>query len=154
MHTAAIKLMSEENEFIGEILSGIGEADVITIFFPLLRRALVVDTRHDLESGPMVLVDKQTRSMEERIAGIEKMRPQFGRVRAILGIPWVRSVKRLQEDGIAECLFRRLLAANMSSYEAQAAIDRAIDRLWRYEQMAFTRMIQGTGFATLWTAKS
>ncbi|HKP53363.1 MAG TPA: hypothetical protein VJ183_12025 [Chloroflexia bacterium] len=145
--------MGEENEFLGEILSGIGEADVITIFFPLLRRALVVDTRHDLEAGPMVQVDRQARSMEERIASIEKMRPQFGRVRAILGIPWVHSVKRLQEEGIADCLFRRLLAANMSPYEAQATVDRAIDQLWRYEQMAFARMIQGTGFATLWTAK-
>lgn len=145
--------MGEENEFIGEILLGISEADVITIFFPLLRRALVVDTRHDLESGPMVQVDVQARSMEERIAGIEKARPQFGRVRAILGIPWVRSVKRLHEEGIADCLFRRLLAANMSPHDAQAAVDRAIEQLWRYEQMAFTRMIQGTGFATLWTAR-
>ena len=145
--------MDDDNAFIGEILTGIGEAEVITIFFPLLRRALVVDTRHDIDCGPMVQVDKQARSMEERIAGIEKMRPQLGRVRAILGIPWVRSVKRLHQEGIADCLFRRLLATNMTPYEAQSAVDRAIEQLWRYEQMAFTRMIEGTGFATLWTAK-
>ena len=143
----------DDNEFIGEILSGIGEADVITIFFPLLRRALVVDTRHDLESGPVIKVDVQAGSMEERISAIEKARPQFGRVRAILGIPWVRSVRRLQEEGITDCLFRRLLACDMSHSDAQSAIERAIAQLWRYEQMAFTRMIQGTGFATLWTAK-
>ena len=145
--------MDDSNEFIGEILSGIGDADVITIFFPLLRRALVVDTRHDSESGPVVQVDVQARSMEERIEGIEKARPQLGRVRAILGIPWVRSVKRLDEEGISECLYRRLLAADMSPHEAQTAVKRAVDQLWRYEQMAFTRMIQGTGFSTLWTAK-
>lgn len=145
--------MGEDSEFITEILSGIAEAEVITIFFPLLRRALVIDTRHDLETGPMVKVDVQAGSMEERIATIERTRPQFGRVRAILGIPWVRSVKRLQEEGIANCVYRRLLAADMSPDTAEAAVDRAIRQLWRYEQMAFTRMIQGTGFATLWTAK-
>lgn len=145
--------MDDGREFIGEILSGISDADVITIFFPLLRRALVVDTRHDAESGPVVQVDVQARSMEERIEGIEKARPHLGRVRAILGIPWVRSVKRLEEEGISDCLYRRLLSADMSPNEAQAAVKRAVGQIWRYEQMAFTRMIQGTGFSTLWTAK-
>ncbi len=145
--------MSDDKEFIGEILSGICEADVITIFFPLLRRALIVDARHSPESGPVIQVDTQARSMEDRIKGIEKERPQFGRVRAILGIPWVHSVKQLDSDGITDCLVRRLLASDMTRNEAQRAVERALAQLWRYEQMAFTRMIQGTGFATLWTAK-
>ena len=101
----------------------------------------------------MVRVDAQAVSMGGAHTRIEKARPQFGRVRAILGIPWVCSVRRLQEEGILDCLFSRLLAADMSHADAEHAIERAVAQLWRFEQMAFTRMIQGTGFATLWTAK-
>jgi hypothetical protein len=49
----------DEEAFMSQMLAGISESDVISIFFPLLRRALVVDVRHDDDVKPMVRVMPQ-----------------------------------------------------------------------------------------------
>src|SRR5436190_22927720 len=96
--------MDEDDQFLNQVLSGISEAEIVTIFFPLLRRALVIDTRHDVETAQMVRVMAQVGSMEERISVIEGLRPQFGKVRSILGIPWIKSIHTLREQGVIEQL--------------------------------------------------
>lgn len=145
--------MSGDEQFLDQVMSGISEAEVITIFFPLLRRAIVVDTRHDENSKQMVKVMPQAGSMEERIRGIEKLRPQLGKVRSILGVPWMQSVRRLDEDGIAERLVARLVSSDMLPSSARSAVSEATGQLLRLEQMAFVRMIHGEGYRTVWTAK-
>src|SRR5947208_1924002 len=104
----ACENMDDDDQFLNQVLSGIAEAEIITIFFPLLRRALVIDTRHNESMGHMVRVLPQVGSMEERIAVIERMRSQFGKVRSILGIPWIKSINSLREQGIVERLVERL----------------------------------------------
>ena len=89
--------MDGDDQFLNQVLSGISEAEIITIFFPLLRRALIIDTRHSEGLGHMVGVLPQVGSMEERIAVIEELRPQFGKVRIpiSLGIVPARSGTRI-----------------------------------------------------------
>ena len=100
--------MDGDDQFLNQVLSGISEAEIITIFFPLLRRALIIDTRHSEGLGHMVGVLPQVGSMEERIATIEQMRPQFGKVRSIIGIPWIKPISSLREQGIIDRLIERL----------------------------------------------
>lgn len=145
--------MDEDDQFLNQVLSGIAEAEVITIFFPLLRRAIVVDTRHDESSKQLVTVMPQVNSMNERIRSIERIRPQFGKVRSILGVPWMKSVRRLGDDGVTQRLVNRLSAAGMSPNAAEAAIRDAAEQLWRLERIAFVRMIKGEGFRALWVAE-
>lgn len=142
--------MDEEDEFLKQVLAGIAEAEIITIFFPLLRRALIVDTRHNPQAGHMIKVAPQAASMQERIRSIEKLRPQFPAVQSILGIPWIKSVKRLHEDGIFDALLQKLCAQQMPPHLAIAALDHAIEQLWRIERLAFVAMIKGEGYTTLW----
>ncbi len=145
--------MDEDDQFLSQVLSGIAEAEIITIFLPLLRRALVVDTRQDELSSQFVSVMPQAKSMEERIHSIEKQRPHLGKVRSILGIPWIKSVRELRECGITERLVARLSDAGMPPQRASSSVRGAIEQLWGLEQLAFTHMIQGEGYATIWAAK-
>ena len=146
--------MDESNEFICEVRAGIADAETISLFFPLLRRALIVDTRHDESTSHLVKVVPQVQSMEERIASIEAIRPQLGKVRSILGIPWLRSVQALDEQAITDSLADRLWKSGMSRSFAQRAIADAVQQLWSIERLAYTRMIRGEGFATIWVANS
>ena len=146
--------MDNEDQFLSQVLSGISEAEVITIFFPLLRRAMVIDTRGDEQAGYMVRIMPQVNSMEERIRSIEKLRPKLGNVRSILGVPWMKSVRRLDEHGVTRMLADKLVSAGATYGEADAAVKAATEQLWRLEKIAFVRMIRGEGFSTLWTAKS
>ena len=145
--------MHEEDRFLSDVLSGISEAEVISIFFPLLRRALVVDVRHDESTQPLVQVMPQVASMEARIEGIEKMRPQLGKVQSILGVPWMKSVRSLQEHGIIERLVERLSRAGMLPSVAETALNKAVRQLWKVERLSFERLIKGEGYATIWSAK-
>ncbi len=144
--------MDNEDQFLSQVLSGISEAEVVTIFFPLLRRAMVIDARTDDQNAFMVKVMPQVNSMEERIRSIEKLRPQLGKVRSILGVPWMKSVRRLDEHGVTRMLVDKLVSAGATYGEADEAVQGAANQLWRLEKMAFVRMIRGEGFSTLWTA--
>lgn len=145
--------MDNDDQFLSQVLSGISEAEVVTIFFPLLRRAMVIDTRSDGNSGPMVKIMPQVNSMEERIRSIERIRPALGKVRSILGVPWMKSVRRLSEHGVISMLTDKLVSAGLSYAEAESAVQSAAEGLWRLEKIAFVRMIHGDGFRTLWTTK-
>lgn len=144
--------MDNNEQFLSQVLSGISESEVISIFFPLLRRALVVDARYDVETPHMVRVMPQVRSMEERITGIEKLRPRLGKVHSILGIPWMRSVRGLKEHGVKASLVRRLGDAGVPPAVAGKQIDEAIEHLWRIERLGFERLIRGDGYSTMWSS--
>ncbi|HUP28161.1 MAG TPA: hypothetical protein VM409_06970 [Chloroflexia bacterium] len=144
--------MNEDEQFLGQVLSEIAEAEIITIFFPLLRRALVVDTRSDGEMGHLIKVMPQVRSMEERISSIQKLRPSLGKVHSILGIPWMKSVRGLREHGVRARLIERLASSGVPLTLAEKQISEALEQLWRLERLGFERMIRGEGYTTIWAA--
>ena len=146
--------MDQDDQFLSQVFSAITEADVISIFFPLLRRALVIDLRNAPESPPLIRVLGQVNSMEDRISSIEQLRPGMGKIRSILGVPWLRSVRSLDEVGIMTSLVERLAQAGLYPPESESALRSAIDRLWKIERMAFVGLIRGEGYKTLWTTKS
>lgn len=143
---------SQRDEFIIQVLSTIEEAEVLTIFFPNLMKALVVDVRHNLEEGPMVRVVNQVSSMEERMAIIEKMRPRMGRVRSIAGIPWTKSIRTLKENEIIDRLEARLLAAGMDKLEAVRVCEEAFQQLKEVEYNQWVELIKGKSplYKTIW----
>jgi hypothetical protein len=144
--------MDNEDAFLNQMFAAITEADVISIFFPLLRRALVVDVRHDTDTPPMVRVMTQVGSMEERIASIEGERPGLGKIRSILGVPWLKSVRDLDEGGVVDSLVGRLSEAGMPAEVGSAQIRKALKSLWGIERLAFVSLIRGEGYKTLWTS--
>lgn len=144
--------MDNDEAFMSQMLAAITESDVISIFFPLLRRALVVDVRRDADSPPTVRVMGQVNSMDERIASIERERPSLGKIRSILGVPWLKSVRDLEAAGVIDSLVRRLADAGVSPEAGRSQIRKAIDTLWGVERLAFVSLIRGEGYRTLWTS--
>ena len=49
-----------------EFRNATNEAEVLSIFFPVLRKSLIIDTRSTTEEQPMVRLVPQARSLEER----------------------------------------------------------------------------------------
>ncbi|MDQ6692808.1 MAG: hypothetical protein M3014_00065 [Chloroflexota bacterium] len=145
--------MNEEDNILRETLSDIAEAETITVFFPLLRRAIVIDTRHNEANAQMVKVMPQANSMDQRIRAIEQVRPELGKVRSIVGIPWMKSVRQLDEQGITPQLVRRLVVTGMDERLARKSVGAALRELWQLENLAFARMIRGHGFKTLWSTR-
>jgi MinD-like ATPase involved in chromosome partitioning or flagellar assembly len=142
----------QRDEFITQVLSTIEEAEVLTIFFPNLAKALVVDVRHSYEESPMVKVVNQVNSMEERMVSIEKMRPLLGQVRSIAGIPWTKSVRTLKENEIIDSLMQRLVAAGMYRSEAKAACEEAVRSLQEVEYNQWIDLIKAQSplYKTIW----
>lgn len=142
----------ERDEFITQVLSTIDEAEVLTIFFPNLAKALVVDVRRNAEEGPLVKVVNQVNSMEERMAAIERMRPSFGRVRSIAGIPWTKSIRTLRENGIMSRLEQRMVANGDNSFNATAACQEAFQKLQEIEQAQWVDLIKGRNplYRSIW----
>lgn len=148
--------MEQRDEFITQVLSTIDEAEVLTIFFPNLGRALIVDARRNFEEGPLVKVVGQVNSMEERMAAIQKMRPGLGRVRSIAGIPWAKSVRTLAENGVIGRLEQRLVHAGESPSAAASACDTAFQKLQELERQHWVGVIKGKNslYKNIWeTAK-
>jgi len=145
--------MDQDDQFLGQVFSAIGEADVISIFFPLLRRALVIDMREAPDTPPMISVQGQVNSMEERIENIERLRPGLSKIRSILGVPWLKSVRGLEDTGVTTRLIERLSEAGMSPNESGPALNHAINQLWNIERMSFVGLIKGEGYRTIWTTK-
>ena len=146
----------ERDEFITQVLSTIDEAEVLTIFFPNLTKALVVDVRRNFEEGPLVEVVNQVSSMEERMASIEKMRPGLGRVRSIAGIPWTKSIRTLSENGVMSRLEQRMVSAGENTYAASQACNAAYQLLQEIEQQQWVDLIKGQNplYRSLWEQPS
>ena len=142
----------QRDEFITQVLSTIEEAEVLTIFFPNLAKALIVDFRRNFEEGPLVRVANQVNSMEERMSNIEKMRPGLGRVRSIAGIPWTKSVRTLKENEVIERLENRLVAGGMDRYEAAQTCNDAFASLKQVEHAQWVDLIKGQSplYKTIW----
>ena len=58
----------------GKIIRALAEAEVMSIFFPRVGKALIVDTRHDADHGPVVLMDDMVGSAEERLQSVRRLR--------------------------------------------------------------------------------
>jgi hypothetical protein len=141
----------DDNTNLPDVIAGIADATVISILLPFLRRSLVIDTRRGDEYDAMVRVLPQVNTVEERMRSIETLRPGLGRVRSILAIPWMRTMRDLRATGIPGELVDRLVATGTDRVDAQRAVDDALRQLLRYERMAFARMVTGQGFGTIWT---
>jgi hypothetical protein len=144
--------MEQRDEFIVQVLSTIDEAEVVTIFFPNLAKALVVDARISLEEKPLIKVVNQVNSMEERMASIEKMRPALGRIRSIAGIPWTKSIRSIGENDIMDRIEQRLTSAGLDIFAAQAACAEAFTKLKEIERTQWVDLIKGTSpfYKTIW----
>jgi hypothetical protein len=133
---------------VDEVRECLASAEVISIFFPLLQKVLLIDTRHDAHEGPMVKVASVAASMEHRIRALRRMRPRFDRPQSVTLVPWPKHVETLTSLGVWEMVAERLRATGHE--EAVEDGVKALKKLRRMEHNEVVSAITGHGYETLW----
>ena len=133
---------------LGAVIDNIDQAEVVSLYFPLLRKTLLIDTRTSPASGPLVCVVDMVNTSQERMRSLRRMRPQFARPDSITMIPWLRRVESLRDLGVWEHVERRLRSTGGVSAVRDAT--GCFQELMAYERREFRRAITGEQYQTLW----
>ena len=110
---------------LDEVKRNIDSAEVMSVFFPALRRSVVIDTRTNEHDGPM-----------------ERIMPMVATPRYIdslvgLGV-WERIVNRFEKAGQSE---------------AVAACEAVLEELRALEKAEMAAVVRGENYHTLWSAR-
>ena len=133
---------------IDAINENVAEAEVVTFYFPMLRRTLLVDTRLLPSEGPLVAIVPMARSSAERFESLEQLRPALPRPRSITMIPWTRRIQSLCRAGVWDGLQSRLLA--VGGVKSVQAANECLGELRWAEQTELAHAITGVGYRTVW----
>jgi hypothetical protein len=129
----------------------IDSAQTLSVFFPLLRRALVVDMRHGPQEGPLVRVMPMARSAADRLRSLKRLRPHLPRATDIVAIPWAGYVGNVVTSGVWERLVKRLEAEGGAGVVKTA--DAALEELRRIERHELALLLKGEQYETMWARK-
>jgi len=135
---------------IDEVLRNVQEAEVMSIFFPSFRKALIIDTRSNTDDGPMVRLMPMASSPQDRVRSIRKLRPGFPRLQNLTLIPWQRYVDSLVNLGVWEKIVKRI--EESGDAKAIQACDAALTELRRLERQELVAAISGDNYQTIWSA--
>ena len=138
-------------EDLDELMSNIDGAEVMSIFFPTLRKAVVIDTRQSEDEGPLIRIMPMAASPQERMRSIRRLRPNFPRLRNLTLIPWFRYVDSLVKLGIWDRLVKRF--RDIGNEEAVASCGTVLEELRRLEQAELVAVVLGENYHTIWSAR-
>ncbi len=133
---------------INEVIKNLESADVVSFFFPLLRKTLLLDMRSDSVDGPLVRVVPMVDNIEERFRSLRRMRPRFARPESITVIPWPKYVGGLVRSGLWDRIVRRF--ADQGHADAVRACQEALDELFELERQELANAISGEKYQSLW----
>lgn len=136
---------------IDGMLRSIDSADVISIFFPSFRKALVVDPRSNERHSAMVQIAPMAASPQERLRLIRRQRPGLPRVRNLAVIPWTRYVDSLVRLGLWDKLIERLESAGED--DAIVECEQAFIELRNMERDEHVNAIVGKNYHTIWSVE-
>ena len=134
-----------------EAMKNIDGAEVISLFFPTFRKAVVVDSRHSDKEGPMIRIMHMVASPQERLRSIRKLRPNFPRLHNVALIPWPRYVDSLVGLGVWDHIVQRL--RDTGHEEAVRSCDGILEELRRLEQAELAAVVLGDNYHTIWSAR-
>ena len=135
---------------LDEIATTIEASEVISILFPMLRKSLVLDTRSDLEDGPMARVVPMAESVDDRLRSIKRMRPRFPRPESVTVIPWPKQVKSLKRLGLWGKILERMMITGNS--EIIGKCNKCYAKLLELDAEELAAVITGKNYYTLWEA--
>ena len=142
-----------DDEFVfdlDEVMSNIDAAEVMSLFFPTFRKAVVIDTRSDDGEGPMVRILPMAASPQERLRTIRRLRPGLPRLRSLTLIPWPRYVESLVGLGVWDRIGNRLRKAGHDDVVQQC--EAVLEDLRKLERLELAAVIRGENYHTVWAA--
>ncbi len=124
------------------VCQNIAEAEVITVYFPLIGRTLLVDGRRTADVPTMVRVVPMARDTSERLRSLRRLRPMLPRPESITMIPWRMRVASVVSSGVWGCLLRRL--------DDHPAAEACLTELRRLDRAERVDAILGRRYEALW----
>lgn len=134
-----------------EVFRYIDEAEVFCIYFPLLGKTLLVDTRTQGEVGPFIRVMPMVGSIEERLQVLRQVRPTFPQPHNLVVIPWTKRVESLALWGIWERITKRVTSPDHPSVVRDC--EQAYEDLLQAEREELLKVFTGEGYHTIWQAE-
>ncbi len=134
------------------VFQHIESAETLSVFFPMLRRAVVIDLRHGPQEGPLVRVMPMARSASDRLRSLKRLRPHLPRVSGIVAIPWAGYVSTIVSSGVWDKLVQRVVAAGGEKSSKDMAA--ALLELRRIENHELAALIRGEQYETMWAKKA
>ncbi len=142
-------MMGDFDIDLGEVMKSVENAEVISIFFPRLRKSLIIDTRFTVEDGPLIKVVPIARSVEDRLRSLKRLRPSFPKPADVAVIPWIANVDSLIHLGVWDRIVHRFVDSAQKG--AVKACSQVLWELRLLEREEMTAVIMGEGYHTLWS---
>lgn len=136
---------------LDDVIKNVDNSEVMSIFFPNFRKAMVIDMRSNQTDGPMVRVMAMAASPQERLRSIRRLRPGFPRVRNLTVVPWPRYVDSLVSMGIWDKIVQRFERAGKT--KAVEDCQNALEELKQLEKQELAAVVRGDNYHTIWSAK-
>ena len=133
---------------LDELLRNIATWEVISIYFPLLRKSILIDTRFTEEDPPMVKVVPMASSVEDRHRALRWLRPRFPRPKTITIIPWPKYAESLVRLGLWQKVLERFV--HSGHRETVQACNRVLEEVYGLEREERAAVITGENYHTLW----
>lgn len=133
---------------LNEIIRSVETAEVLSIYFPLLRKALLVDARSDAAEGPMMRVMPMVNNLEERFRSLKRLRPRFPVPENVALIPWPKYAVSLKRLGVWERLLERFAASGFPGILAQC--EQAYQEIAKLERDEISAALTGERYQSLW----
>ena len=134
---------------IQDVIQNIDRAEVISVFFPTFRQALVVDTRYNQDVGPFAKLMPMARSPQDRMRSIRRIRPEFPRPSNLTLVPWQRYIESLVSSGVWDKILERIEESGDES--TLIACKEALAELRKLENNELAAAIAGKNYHTIWS---
>jgi len=132
-----------------EILRNIYSAEIISIYFPLLRKTILIDTRFSDNDPPMVKIVPMALTVDDRNRALRKLRPNFPRSRSLTVIPWPKYVESLVDLGIWDKVMERFVdSGHKKSVEECRNV---LEEMYDLEMEELSAVIRGENYHTIWS---
>jgi hypothetical protein len=133
---------------ISEVNRAIDTGEIIALYFPLLRKTLLMDTRTTPLDGPLIRVVPMAASAEDRFRELVRMRPRLPKPESINIIPWPKYVPSLTTMGVWDHIVRRFI--DIGPPEIVRQCESCLGELRALEREEIRRAITGDNYETLW----
>ena len=131
-----------------EVYRAIDHGEIIALFFPLLRKTLLMDTRTTPLDAPLIKVVPMAASAEERYRELVRMRPRLPKPESVNIVPWPKFVDSIERTGVWDRIVRRYIEIGPPEIVRQCEL--SLEELREFEREEIRNAITGENYETLW----
>ena len=136
---------------LAEMANSLDTADVVALYFPLLRKTLIIDARSSAVDAPMAKIVEMVATPEERFRSLRQLRPRFPRPDSLALIPWPKYVRSLVTLGMWEHIVDRFVNAGFPDTVREC--EACLEELATLEKEEIERALSGENYKSLWESK-